>query len=107
MGGGPGGVPPGEPGGGQGERLRPPGRGAGGTAKGGWESGTWKGTGMSMVQTTSDLFNPLGAALRTRYYLSDTLNIRTFFQGPSLFFILLIFINVGYRDSRCYIRQRA
>lgn len=50
--------------------------------------GEWylKGTGMSMVQTTSDFFNPLGAALRTRDHLSDILNIRTFFQEPSLFF---------------------
>lgn len=50
--------------------------------------GEWylEGTGMSMAQTTSDLFNPLGAALHTRYYLSDILNIRTFFQGTSLFF---------------------
>lgn len=55
-----------------------------------WEStaegnrqGEWGGTtssvrerGKSTVQTTSDFFNPFGAALRTRDHLSDILKIR-------------------------------
>jgi hypothetical protein len=89
------------------ERNRPR---AGGNRLGGtWEEwyGTARRTTLSRAQPTSDLFNFLEAALRTRYYLSDNLNIRTNIQGANPFFIFFrLFINVGYRGSRCYIRKR-
>ena len=82
----------------QGEsRGEPPGQGAGGgqgepaeglegnRSDGSGTAGVWEV--MSRAQPTSDLFNPLGAALRTRDYLSDILNIRTIIQGTNTFFI--------------------